>query len=121
MVNQNHKKLCNEFFNLVIKNARGETKCYFCDMKFRFRNKAYYHIKMKHFSKKVSINCKKLSNETLIDEYKILLPSVENDDQPQSQVLLLPTQSENVNKQLDDDTAISPSKKKVNKKLFVTP
>ena len=121
MVNQNHKKLCNEFFNLVIKNARGETKCYFCDMKFRFRNKAYYHIKMKHFSKKVSINCKKLSNETLIDEYKILLPSVENDDQPYSQVLLLPTQSENVNKQLDDDTEISPPKKKVNKKLFVTP
>ena len=76
---------------------------------------------MKHFSKKVSINCKKLSNETLIDEYKILLPSVENDDQPQSQVLLLPTQSESVDKQLDDDTEISPPKKKVNKKLFVTP
>ena len=69
MVNQNHKKLCSEFFNLVIKNARGETKCYFCEMKFKFRNKAYQHIKLNHFSKKVVISCKKLSNET-IDEYK---------------------------------------------------
>ena len=69
MVYPNHKKLCEKFYNLVVKNSRGETKCYFCDMKFKFRNKAYHHIKLKHFSKKVVISCKKLSNET-IDEYK---------------------------------------------------
>ena len=71
MVNQNHRKLCDKFCNLAVKNSRGETKCYFCDMKFRFKNKAYYHIKLKHFSKKVVIVCKQLSNETLNKSKKI--------------------------------------------------
>ena len=68
MVYPHHKKLCEKFYNFVGKNSRGETKCYFCDMKFKFRNKAYQHINLKHFSKEVVISCKKLSNET-IDEH----------------------------------------------------
>ena len=86
MVNQNHKKLCSEFFNLVIKNARGETKCYFCEMKFKFRNKAYQHIKLNHFSKKVVISCKKLSNET-IDEYNNLSNETTNEDLDDSEYM----------------------------------
>ena len=69
MANPIHRKLCATFCNLAVKNSRGEIKCYFCDMKFRFKNKAYYHIKLKHFSKKVVIVCKKLSNE-MLDKYR---------------------------------------------------
>ena len=110
MVNPNHKKLCEKFYNLAVKNFRGETKCYFCDMKFKFKNKAYHHIKLKHFSKKVVIVCKKLSNETL-DEFKIPV-ELEN---IQSQRLLPQFENDNVNKQQ------LMNKKKVRKKLFATP
>ena len=71
MVNPNHRKLCEKFANLAVKDSRGETKCYFCDKRFKFKNKAYYHIKLKHFAKKVVIICKKLSDETLLKFKKI--------------------------------------------------
>ena len=107
MVYPNHKKLCEKFCNLAVKNSRGETKCYFCDMKFRFRNKAYHHIKLKHFSKKIVILCKKISKETL-DEYynkKKTQKAVEKNPLPQFE------NDNTVNKQLMN-------KKKVRKKLF---
>ena len=114
MVYPNHKKLCEKFYNLVVKNSRGETKCYFCDMKFKFRNKAYHHIKLKHFSKKVVISCKKLSNET-IDEYK--KKPIENIHR-QSPLLLTP-QIENNNVLNQKQVIIK--KKVVRKKLFASP